>query len=182
MGQYHIVVNLDRKEYINPHKVGCGLKQWEQLANHPGTGAALLVLLASHSTGNGGGDFTGSEGIIGRWRGERIAMVGDYDDAVTYPVGYLTDNPPDGMMTGAAIYRACDPDPDDGAPWTDVTDAVARVIEHELEGRYTHEPWTLVDQNGKRTEHRDGWRHFIDNADLAKAKKEKPNLIFPTDI
>ena len=32
---------LDRKEFLDPHKLGCGLKAWEQIAN-PG-----LVLGAS---------------------------------------------------------------------------------------------------------------------------------------
>lgn len=107
MGQYHMVVNLDKREYISPHKLGCGLKLWEQLANGDigGTGGALLVLLAC-SNGRGGGDFDTGENwngperefprdnthggpmpeeypaiaarTIGRWAGDRIAVVGDY--------------------------------------------------------------------------------------------------------
>ena len=37
MGQYWLPVNLDKREFVNPHKLGAGLKLWEQLANHPGT-------------------------------------------------------------------------------------------------------------------------------------------------
>jgi len=186
MGQYHKIVNLDRKEYLDPHKLGCGLKQWEQLANHPGTGAALLVLLASASTGAGGGDFAagneaGAPTVIGRWRGERIAMIGDYDDAVTYVVGHPQRAKPEDTMTGAEIYRACDSHPDIGESWTDLSNAVALVIEFELDGRYTVEPWTLQYQDGRREEHTDGWRHFIDNEKLPAAKKKNPRLIFPTD-
>ena len=31
MGQYHKVYNLDRKEFIHPHKIDCGLKLVEQM-------------------------------------------------------------------------------------------------------------------------------------------------------
>jgi hypothetical protein len=57
MGQYWKVVNLDKKEYVNPHILGTGLKLWEQLANHPGTGAALVILCAAMPEARGGGDF-----------------------------------------------------------------------------------------------------------------------------
>jgi len=40
MGQYWKPVNLDKREYVDPHKLDVGLKLWEQLASHPGTGAA----------------------------------------------------------------------------------------------------------------------------------------------
>jgi hypothetical protein len=43
MGQYHVVVNLTKREFIHPHKLGSGLKLWEQIASgaNGGTGAAL---------------------------------------------------------------------------------------------------------------------------------------------
>jgi hypothetical protein len=140
MGQYHKLVNLDRREYIDPHKLGCGLKQWEQLANHPGTGAALLVLLASASTGDGGGDFADyhrGHPTIGRWRGDRITMVGDYDEAVNYSIG--GDNNRD--LTGAEIYQSCDPEAPEGERWTDVSEGVCTVIEHELSGKFKGDGW-----------------------------------------
>ena len=107
MGQYHVVVNLTKREFIHPHKLGSGLKLWEQIANgaNGGTGAALLVLLAA-SNGRGGGDLDvednwhGPERVfprdnaqpgpmpetyseiakrtVGRWAGDQIAVVGDY--------------------------------------------------------------------------------------------------------
>lgn len=109
MGQYWIPVNLDRREYISPHKLGAGLKLWERLASHPGTGAALIVLCAAEREVRGGGDLDleknwhGPErtfpehnvtpgpmpddypaiarAVIGRWAGDRIALVGDYAEA-----------------------------------------------------------------------------------------------------
>ena len=32
MGQYWVVVNLDKHEFVMPHRLGSGLKLWEQLA------------------------------------------------------------------------------------------------------------------------------------------------------
>lgn len=129
MGQYHMVVNLDKREFVSPHKLGCGLKLWEQLANGEigGTSGALLVLLAC-SNGRGGGDLDtgenwhgpervimadvgpapplGADGrsyadiaasMIGRWAGDRIAVVGDYaEDSDLAPEHYA-----------AMIYGLC---------------------------------------------------------------------------
>jgi hypothetical protein len=56
MGQYHIPVNIDRREVINPHLLSSGLKmlEWGQGG---GTTVALTVLLAcSHN--RGGGDLS----------------------------------------------------------------------------------------------------------------------------
>lgn len=78
MGQYHLIVNLDRREYICPHRTGALLKAWEQL-NNPGPCQALFALLMC-SNGRGGGDLDDNpdERVIGRWAGDRIAVVGDY--------------------------------------------------------------------------------------------------------
>ena len=57
MGQYWMVVNLDKREFVKSHTVGAGLKLWEQLAAHPGTGGALIVLCAAMPEPRGGGDF-----------------------------------------------------------------------------------------------------------------------------
>lgn len=78
MGQYHVTVNLDKKEFIHPHQLGAGLKLREQTEDSGGTGDALLVLLAC-SNGRGGGDFPDNE-IVGRWAGDRIAIIGDYTE------------------------------------------------------------------------------------------------------
>jgi hypothetical protein len=81
MGQYHIIVNLDRQECILPSSLDSGLKAWEQIANLPSTPQALYVLLMC-SNGRSGRDLRApepqGERIYGRWTGERIAVVGDY--------------------------------------------------------------------------------------------------------
>jgi hypothetical protein len=98
MGQYHLIVNLDKREFLDPHELGVGLKAWEQLASLPSTPQALFVLLLS-SNGRGGSDLDdavvsghGSEPVIGRWAGDRLAVVGDYAE--------------DGDLSRAAADRA----------------------------------------------------------------------------
>ena len=84
MGQYHWIVNLDRKEFLDSHQLGCGLKLWEQLNSKPSPIHALFILLAC-SNGRGGGDLSQPEGnrsdVIGRWAGDRIAVIGDYAES-----------------------------------------------------------------------------------------------------
>ena len=79
MGQYYIIANLDKREYLLPNKFGDGAKLWEFSTSSGGTMSALAVLLAS-SNGRGGGDLQAESPIIGSWAGDRIVITGDYDD------------------------------------------------------------------------------------------------------
>lgn len=136
MGQYHYPVNLDKKQFIHPHKLGNGLKLWEMIAGATaGVGSALIVLLASHSNGQGGGDIE-TDPIVGSWRGDRIAFVGDYDDASLYQTTGSA------ALSGAQIMKLCDGDYTGAdALWTDVSAEVCLVIERELEGEFTGDGW-----------------------------------------
>lgn len=116
MGQYHITVNLDKREYLNPHELGDGLKLVEQGLSGPGGIPTAIHVLLAVSNGRGGGDYndgvtygygppnempdgaqpTGAGGddivgwvhrspfadladeVVGRWGGDRIAIIGDY--------------------------------------------------------------------------------------------------------
>lgn len=84
MGQYFIIVNLDKKEYINPHGLGGGLKLWELSANRMPM-ASLALLLRKSSVG-GGGDIHRDYKTAGIWAGDRIVVVGDYDESKLYDV------------------------------------------------------------------------------------------------
>jgi hypothetical protein len=78
MGQYHKPVNLDKKQYINPHKFGDGLKMLE-FGQGGLTVTALTVLLAcSHN--RGGGDLGTEHPVAGSWAGDRVAIIGDYTE------------------------------------------------------------------------------------------------------
>ena len=80
MGQYYHPVNIDKREYLNPHRFGDGLKLLEFGNSSSGTMTALALLLAD-GNGRGGGDLhTEDESIVGRWAGDRIVVAGDYAD------------------------------------------------------------------------------------------------------
>ena len=79
MGQYHQVVNLDKKQYLHPHKFGDGLKMMEFGSSGQGTMMGLTVLIAcSHN--RGGGDIRSDDPLLGSWSGDRIAIIGDYSE------------------------------------------------------------------------------------------------------
>ncbi len=144
MGQYHYVVNLDKREFLDPHQMASGLKLWEQLASHPAIGAGLVVLLASYSNGEGGGDLDEGPAIIGHWRGDRIAFVGDYDNDSRYSVMGRGET-----MSGAAIYDECSE-----GKFRNVSKEVCAVIEAELGGKYKRKTskWVTRHEDGTETE------------------------------
>jgi hypothetical protein len=83
MGQYHIVANLTKREFIDPNKIGCGVKFLEQCGEFIGTPQLLFILLCK-SLGRGNGDLH-EVSFAGRWAGDEIAVVGDYLDLAELP-------------------------------------------------------------------------------------------------
>lgn len=138
MGQYHYIVNLDKREYINPHKLGVGLKACEQLTSPAGTPQALFVLLLC-SNGRGGGDLAETRGfderIIGRWAGDRIAVVGDY--AEDYDIKAPLHDPV------SLIYDLCY----EGV-YREISALVRPVLAAELGVMFTVEPKVLRNEDG----------------------------------
>lgn len=87
MGQYFIIVNSTKKEFIHPHCLGNGLKFLE-FAVSQNTPLALCYLLRQ-SNSSGGGDIaqsveSDSALYMGSWAGDSIAVVGDYDSSELY--------------------------------------------------------------------------------------------------
>jgi hypothetical protein len=80
MGQYHMVFNVTKKQFLHPHKFGEGLKLLEFGCSGCGTMTALAVLL-SNSNGRGGGDLRSDDPLIGSWAGDRIVVCGDYAES-----------------------------------------------------------------------------------------------------
>jgi len=151
MGQYWVVANLDKKEFIHPHKLASGLKMWEQIANHPGAPEALFLLLTSHPKVRGGGDCEKNE-YIGRWIGDRVVVVGDYAEETDLE---WDDIPAD------LIYRCCcdskdsfdeivhNLQTDDSEEiiklgqrmekigvFTDISEHMCKILENELDGKF----------------------------------------------
>jgi len=81
MGQYFLIVNETKKEYINPMNLGGGLKLWELTANRE---VRILPFLLRQSSSSGGGDIKKHYKYAGRWAGDRIVVVGDYDKSKLY--------------------------------------------------------------------------------------------------
>lgn len=90
MGQYHRIVNLTKGEYLYPHRFNDGLKLMEFGCSATGTMLGLALLLA-RDNGRGGGDAP-VHPVIGRWAGDKIAIVGDYgDDGQDLPHDWQVD-------------------------------------------------------------------------------------------
>jgi hypothetical protein len=87
MGQYYMVVNLDKKQYIRPLAFGDGSKLLEFGCSAGSTMTALALLLAS-GNGRGGGDHPSTAPPVGSWAGDRIVVAGDYGDN-----GLFTNDP-----------------------------------------------------------------------------------------
>lgn len=121
MGQYHILVNLDKKEWVNPHGIGLGSKQYE----HTGCDASLadaMYVLSMTSPAGGGGDFPHTD-ISGRWVGDRVLIVGDYTGADAVP----------GFIGADAIYA------DAVGTYLDISPQVREAFESIFQVVYTSE-------------------------------------------
>ena len=79
MGQYYLIVNCSKGEFIHPHKMGDGMKILEFGSSGKGTMMGLAILLAN-GNGRGGGDLDSENPVIGSWAGDRIVVAGDYGD------------------------------------------------------------------------------------------------------
>lgn len=134
MGQYWIPVNLDKHEYIIPHSLGCGLKLREQIRCQY-VGAALILLLAAHKEQRGGGDpdvdYPAARQVIGRWVGDRVILVGDYAEDDDFDI-------PDLPVSLGKLYSTAQ------TSFTDISEPVAEVLEHELRIRFVGEGWKDV--------------------------------------
>ncbi len=113
MGQYFKAVNLDKKEYVCPWCLDGVRKLFEWAVNKQGAVFTLLLRQSSQSGGGDfsgpGTQFIDldagvslseviakgvtregmlvnlpPESIVGRWAGDRITLVGDYDDSGLY--------------------------------------------------------------------------------------------------
>lgn len=95
MGQDCAICHESKHEYIDPWAASSGTKLWEICMND--VAELLPYLLAQGSNGSGGDsriryeDFRRENGTLddafancGRWAGDRITVVGDYDESGVY--------------------------------------------------------------------------------------------------
>src|SRR5438067_2286445 len=82
MGQYFHAVNTTKREYVRSWDIGGFAKLWEWCANHA---AGIFPYLLRKSSSRGGGDITlGEPEYAGRWAGDAVYLVGDYDESELY--------------------------------------------------------------------------------------------------
>jgi hypothetical protein len=118
MGQYYFVANLDKEEYMSPHKVDSGAKAREWL--YDGNLTRLLGLLLIDGDARGGGDVFVE--MAGRWAKDRIVICGDY-----------ADDEPDSEKN---IYTMIT---EEGSSWVEISnEIVASLKQSERSG---NDPW-----------------------------------------
>jgi hypothetical protein len=79
VGQYFRAVNVSKKEFVNPYDLGGLAKLWEWCANRA---SGIFPYLLRKSNERGGGDISKSDPkYAGRWAGDEIYLVGDYDES-----------------------------------------------------------------------------------------------------
>jgi hypothetical protein len=113
MGQYHKLVNLDKKETVSPYSLGLGAKQYEQTGDN-GSISDAIYLLVMTSPARGGGDWESFADLSGRWVGDRVVILGDYtedEDIPNYP-------------NASKLYSESATSED----WTDISDEVAVAL------------------------------------------------------
>jgi hypothetical protein len=137
VGQYHILVNIDKQEWVDPHGLGLGAKQWEGQVGSEGSLADAMYVLTMTSPDSGGGDLPFTE-ISGRWCGDRVLIVGDYTNPDAVP----------GFTGADAIYQLATQSPDYKNITGEVRDAFTKIYEmvfvQENIGSHTFWKRTLV--------------------------------------
>lgn len=80
MGQYFILVNLDKREWFSPYRDrGAKFLSWFE------SSVNIIAWLLRQSNEGGGGDINANDyPYAGRWASDKITLVGDYDDSKLY--------------------------------------------------------------------------------------------------
>lgn len=129
MGQYHILVNLTKKQYVHPHRIGNGLKLREQVGWEYSTSTALVMLLAA-SNGRGGGDFHSSSPLVGSWAGDSIAFIGDYAESDDLA-----------GVDAPTVYNQCD-----SGKFRDISEQVRDMMAQEFDIHYKGDGWLSIEK------------------------------------
>jgi hypothetical protein len=132
MGQYHILVNFSKKQFVHPHQIGNGLKIQEQIGWPFSTSTALVMLLAASCKGGarGGGDFHTDNSLVGSWAGDRIAFIGDYAEPHDIP-----------RQRAEKIYEEC---MEEEGEWTNISQQVREMMNEEFGVVYSGSGWLDV--------------------------------------
>jgi hypothetical protein len=168
MGQYYVVANLTKREFISPSSFMDGVKLMEFSLSGNGVLSGLSVLLAS-SNGQGGGDLNVDEGwddIPGRWAGDRIVIAGDYDNNPNSP--------------GFKVYEMCGERTDmeqllqAGGQLDNFVDISSRVLGALLSDDWFQQQFTHLPEGAGRD--------YFDNRQREAWAAARPGETFPRDL
>ena len=135
MGQYHKLINLTKKEYVNPHKIGLGAKHLEGIGFEGSMGDVMYLLsIAQGNERRGGGDVEGHR-YIGRWAGDKVVVVGDYYDQDN-------DNP---KFKG--LYDIND-GVHENVHWHDISHGVRELLSKVMGVKFKENTYTTKELNG----------------------------------
>jgi len=152
MGQYHHPVCIEAEEGLDPHPLGCGLKEGEQGFTRPGTPNAIVALVCARG-GNMPADCSQSQ-LIGRWAGKRVLVQGDYAEDGDIP---NWDGPALSLLY-SAMRPADEREPWDGMPenywdkipmFVDISQEARGFLEAACNVRYFDQKNQVKDQKGK---------------------------------
>jgi hypothetical protein len=146
MGQYHYLVNLDKKQFVHPHQIANGMKIAEQIGWDYSTATVLVMLLASSSKngGRGGGDFRAKHSLIGAWAGDRVAFIGDYaepSDIPGYDAALIRQ-----QVAAASNSGKTESQGKDVNQWTNISAEVREMMMAEFGIRYVGDGWQKIEE------------------------------------
>ena len=135
MGQYHKLINLTKKEYVNPYEIGLGAKHLEGIGFEGSMGDVMYLLsIAQGNERRGGGDAEGHR-YIGRWAGDKVVVVGDYYDQDN-------DNP---KFKG--LYDIND-GVHENVHWHDISHGVRELLSKVMGVKFKENTYTTKELNG----------------------------------
>lgn len=94
-------MNLTKREFLHPHKLGSGLKLWEICAS---SASGVIPYLLRQSDEGGGGDQNDPKAKwCGHWAKDELSVVGDYDSSGLYQEAFDEDKKP--IMGGKTHWK-----------------------------------------------------------------------------
>ena len=94
MGQYYVIVNIEKKEFLHPHQFGDGLKLLEFGCNSCDILTGLTILLADENNNRYWWNLKSKDSIIGSWAGNKIVIAGNYADPDKFGIKTATKEDP----------------------------------------------------------------------------------------